>query len=178
MNPIKITTPLNEEIALSLKSGDEVLISGILYTARDAAHLRLINLIEEDKSLPINLSNQVIYYTAPTPPQPKKPFGSCGPTSSYRMDEFTLPLLTKGLRGMIGKGQRSFQIRELLKKYRAVYFLALAGGGAYLSSKIKKAELIAFADLATEAIYKLWVQDFPVIVGIDTKGKDIYQQLN
>jgi len=178
MNPIKITTPLKEEIVLSLKAGDEVLISGIVYTARDAAHLRLVKLIEEGRSLPIDLSNQVIYYTAPTPPKPGKPFGSCGPTSSYRMDEFTPPLLVKGLRGMIGKGQRSFQIRELLKKYQAIYFLALAGGGAYLSSKVKKAKLIAFADLQTEAIYKLWVQDFPVIVGIDTEGKDIYQRLS
>jgi len=175
MRAIRVTLPLAEEIVEDLKAGDEVLINGTIYTARDAAHQRLVNLIREDKPLPFSLKDQVFYYTAPTPPKPGRPFGSCGPTTSCRMDKYTPLLLSRGVKGMIGKGQRSDEVREAIKKYKAVYFLALGGAGAYLSRKVKRAEAVAFIDLGPEAIYKLWVEDFPVIVGIDTRGEDVYQ---
>jgi len=172
---IKIIPPLRKEIAQGLKVGEEVLISGVIYTARDAAHKRLIDLIKEKKPLPFPLKDEIIYYTGPTPAKPSRPIGSCGPTTSFRMDSFTPLLLSKGLRGMIGKGSRSPEIRKSIKKYKAIYFLALGGGGAYLSQRVKRAEIIAFADLGPEAAYKLWVEDFPAIIGIDSRGEDLYQ---
>jgi len=175
MKTIRVTLPLTAELAQGLKAGDEVLISGTLYTARDAAHQRLVNLIRKNKPLPFSLKDQIFYYTAPTPAKPGRPFGSCGPTTSCRMDEYTPLLLSKELRGMIGKGQRSKEVREAIKKHKAVYFLALGGAGAYLSRRVKRAEVVAFSDLGPEAVYKLWVEDFPAIVGIDTRGEDLYQ---
>ena len=129
---------------------------------------------KEKKPLPFPLKNEIIYYTGPTPAKPSRPIGSCGPTTSFRMDSFTPLLLSKGLRGMIGKGSRSPEIRKSIKKYKAIYFLALGGGGAYLSQRVKRAEIIAFADLGPEAVYKLWVEDFPAIIGIDSRGEDLY----
>ncbi len=160
-----------------MRAADEVLISGVIYTARDAAHTRLVSLIEKEKPLPFPLEDQIIYYTAPTPARPGRPWGSCGPTTSARMDGCTPHLLSRGLRGTIGKGQRSGVIREALRKHKAVYFLTLGGAGAYLSKKVKRAEVAAFSDLGPEAVYKLWVEDFPAIVGIDTNGFDLYENL-
>jgi len=178
MKLIEIVLPLEEVMVQNLRAGDEVLISGIIYTARDAAHKRLTALIGEKKTLPFSLKNQIIYYTGPTPAKPGRPIGSCGPTTSYRMDVYTPSLLSQGLKGMIGKGQRSEEVRRAIKKYGAVYFLALGGAGAYLSQRVKRAEVVAFADLGPEAIYKLWVEKFPLIVGIDSKGEDLYQVLS
>lgn len=175
--PVRIASPFSRSLAQNLRVGDEVLISGVIYTARDAAHTRLVSLIEKEKPLPFPLENQIIYYTAPTPARPGRPLGSCGPTTSARMDRYTPYLLSKGLRGMIGKGQRSEAIREALRKYKAVYFLALGGAGAYLSKRVKRAEIAAFSDLGPEAVYKLWVEEFPAIVGIDTEGSDLYENL-
>lgn len=175
--PVRVSSPLSRSSAQNLRMGDEVLISGVVYTARDAAHTRLVSLIEKEKSLPFPLKDQIIYYTAPTPARPGRWMGSCGPTTSARMDRCTPPLLSKGLRATIGKGQRSEAIREALRKYKAVYFLTLGGAGAYLSKRVKRAEIAAFPDLGPEAVYKLWVEDFPAIVGIDTKGFDLYENL-
>jgi len=175
MRPLKIEAPFEEGTLRRLSVGEEVLISGIIYTARDAAHSRLIELIGKGLPLPLPLKNQLFYYTGPTPCPPGKIFGSAGPTSSYRMDSLTVPLLSRGLRGMIGKGQRSEQLGRLLRQYGAVYFLAPAGAGAYLSQRIKRAELVAFPDLGPEAVYRLWVDEFPTLVGIDTKGRDLYR---
>lgn len=176
-DPVKINTPLEEEIVLSLKTGEEVWLNGIIYSARDAAHLRMKKMLEEGRSLPFDPEGQIIYYTAPTPAPPGKVIGSCGPTSSYRMDTLTLPLLKSGIKGTIGKGQRSSSMRKWLSEYRAIYFLTLAGGGAYLSVRVKEVKLIAFEDLGPEAIYQLKVVDFPLIVGIDAQGNDIYENL-
>lgn len=169
----KISLPLDKAEIASLKAGDEVLLSGILYTARDAAHKRMIAAIKGRKKLPFALKNELIYYCGPTPAQRGRPIGSCGPTTSSRMDEFTPALLRKGLKGMIGKGKRSNQVKQAIKKHQAVYFLAIGGIGALLSRCVKKAEVIAYKDLGPEAIHKLEVKDFPVIVGIDTKGRSI-----
>lgn len=170
----KIELPLNYEIIDKLKIGDEVLLSGKIYTARDAAHKRLVELLSKNKKLPIDLRWQTMYYAGPTPPSPGKIIGSCGPTTSNRMDMFTPHLLACGLKGMIGKGKRSEDVKNSIKKYKAVYFIAIGGAGAYLSEKIKKAKPILYEDLGTEAIFELTVVDFPVIVGIDSIGNDIY----
>ena len=172
---IKISTPLNEKILKTLKCNQEVLLSGVIYTARDQAHKRLIEIIKNGKRLPVELKNQIIYYCGPTPVPKNKTIGSCGPTTSARMDELTIPLLKKGLKGMIGKGRRSIAVTKAIKKYKAIYFLTYAGCGALLSEKVKKARPIAFKDLGAEAIYELEVKDFPVIVGTDIHGKNIYK---
>lgn len=172
----KISLPLTKDIAMALKAGDEVLLSGILYTARDMAHQRLFNALKNKKTTPISLKGQTIYYVGPTPAPPKKAIGSSGPTTSARMDEFTPLLLKTGVKGMIGKGIRSKEVVEAIKKYKAVYFLAVGGAGALLSMHIKECYPVAYYDLGPEAIYKLIVKDFPVIVGIDTKGNDIYKK--
>lgn len=158
-----------------LKIGDEVALTGILYTARDAAHERLVNLLKNDKPLPFDIKGATVYYTGPTPPCDGRIIGSCGPTTSARMDKFTPQLLKAGLRAMVGKGRRSEKVRRAIKKYKAVYFLTLGGAGALLSGYVKASEVVAFADLGPEAVYKLEVKDFPVIVGIDTKGRNIYE---
>jgi fumarate hydratase subunit beta len=166
----------NREIE-GLKAGDEVLLSGVIYTARDQAHQRLVSLIQASKKLPINLAGAIIYYCGPTATPKGKVIGSCGPTTSRRMDEFVESLLRGGLAGMIGKGRRSKDVRQLIKKYRAVYFLAPAGCGALLARHVVKNELVVFGDLGPEAIYRLEVKDFPVIVGIDSAGKSVYEDL-
>jgi fumarate hydratase subunit beta len=172
----RISLPLDKERIANLKVGDEVLLSGVLYTARDRAHKRMVKAIKKGRKLPFSLKNQLIYYCGPTPSRRGKVIGSCGPTSSLRMDEFTPLLLKRGLRGMIGKGRRSKEVRRAIKRYQAVYFLAIGGIGALLSRYVRKAEVIGYKDLAAEAIYRLEVKDFPVIVGIDREGRSIYEE--
>jgi len=170
----KIYTPLREEEINCLKAGDKVLLTGIIYTARDQAHKRLVCAINQKKRLPIDLSGRVIYYCGPAPAPKGKVIGSCGPTTSSRMDEFTPALLRAGLKAMIGKGRRSPEVVSAIKKYRAVYFLTYAGCGALLSNFVKEARVLAYPGLGPEAIYKLEVEDFPLIVGVDSKGRDVY----
>ncbi len=170
----RVLTPLTDDVVLSLKSGDEVLLSGVVYTARDAAHKRLVEMISKGEALPMELKGQVIYYVGPCPPKPGQVIGSAGPTTSGRMDPYTPILIERGLKGMIGKGLRKPEVIEAMKKYKAVYFLAIGGLGALLAKRIKKAEVIAFPELGPEAVYKLEVEDFPVIVGIDAYGNDLY----
>ncbi len=170
----KIYAPLTQDSIKSLKAGEAVLLSGAIYTARDQAHKRLVDALSEAKKFPLNLRNQVIYYCGPTKTAPGKIIGSAGPTTSNRMDEFTPLLIKRGLKGMIGKGGRSPEVRAAIKKYRAVYFLTFAGCAALLSKCVKKVTTIAYEDLGPEAILKLQVKDFPLIVGIDAKGRDIY----
>ncbi len=173
---IKIELPLNKKTRCALRTGMEVLISGTLYTARDMAHKRLIEMIRSGKRLPIPLKDEVLYYCGPTPPPPGKVIGSAGPTTSSRMDPFTLPLLKKGLGGMIGKGRRSEEVRKMIKRFKAVYFVATGGAGALLSQKIKRMSVAAFRDLGAEAIYELEVKAFPALVAIDSRGEDIYER--
>ncbi len=170
----KVTTPLTKSIRKKLRCGEEVLLSGTLYTARDAAHKELAQLIIKKKKLPFSLKDNVIYYTGPTPKREDGFFGSCGPTTSSRMDSFTPFLLRKGLGAMIGKGRRTPRVRNLIKKHKAVYFLAVGGAGAYLAKKIKSSKVLAFHNLGPEAVYALEVRNFPLVVGIDSQGKDIY----
>lgn len=170
----KIITPLEEKVVRKLKKGDFVEISGIIYGARDAAHKRFINAINKGEKLPFDLTGQIIYYVGPTPAPPGVIIGSCGPTTSSRLDKYTPSLIERGLKGMIGKGTRSEEVKEAIVKYGAVYFVTYGGCGAYLSQFVRKCEIIAFPELGPEAIYKIVVENFPVIVGIDIKGKDIY----
>lgn len=170
----KIKTPLRIEDIKKLKSGDEVLLSGTIYTARDQAHKRLAEAIKSRKKLPIDFKGAIIYYCGPAATPPGKVVGSIGPTTSSRMDDFTPALLKFGLKGMIGKGRRSKAVVDAIKKYKAVYFLTYAGCGALLSKYINTKSLAAYADLGPEAIYELQIVDFPVIVGIDSRGDDIY----
>ena len=176
MNPIKITAPLDDEIILKLKTGDEVLISGTIYTARDQAHFRLVKLIEENKPLPFELKGQIIYYVGPTPEKPGEIIGSAGPTTSYRMDKYAPLLMQFGLKGMIGKGKRSPEVKEAMKKYKAVYFGAIGGAGALISKTITSSNVIAYEDLLSEAVRKLTVVDFPAIVVNDVYGGDLYEE--
>ena len=174
---IKITAPLSREEARKLKVGDSCLLSGVIYTARDAAHKRLVELIEEagEKLLPIDIENAVIYYVGPTPNKPGEIIGSAGPTTSYRMDAYAPKLIALGQTGMIGKGRRGSQVVQAMKEYGAVYFGAIGGCGALLSSCIKKSEVVAYDDLGAEAIRRLEVEDFPVTVIIDSEGNDLYE---
>ncbi|MFH1797962.1 MAG: FumA C-terminus/TtdB family hydratase beta subunit [Candidatus Omnitrophota bacterium] len=171
--PKKIRTPLEREDVAKLKAGDEVLLSGVIYTARDQAHLRLAEMIKKHQQLPIVLDKQVIYYCGPAP-RGKGVIGSCGPTTSSRMDAFTPAILEKGLKGMVGKGSRSKQVEAEIKRFSAVYFIAPAGAGAYLSYRVTSCEMVAFEDLGPEAIYRLEVEDFPLVVAVDSEGGSIY----
>ena len=173
-DPIRLKTPLSDEDVERLKIGDRVLINGIIYTGRDAAHKRLFGLIKEGKALPFDMKGQIIYYVGPTPSKPGQVFGSAGPTTSYRMDTYSPALLEKGLKGMIGKGMRSEAVKEAMKKFKAVYFAATGGAGALLAKRVKKAEVVAYEDLGPEAIRKLEVEDLPVIVVNDVRGGDLY----
>lgn len=170
----KIKTPLDDEVVKSLKSGDRVLLNGAVYTARDAAHKRLIALIDEGKQLPVDFKGQIIYYVGPTPPRPGKVIGSAGPTTSLRMDTYTPKMLEQGLKGIIGKGFRSKQVIESLIKFKAVYFAAIGGAGALLSKCIKSSEVVAYEDLGTEAIRKIIVENLPLYVVNDINGNDLY----
>ncbi|MDR0654999.1 MAG: Fe-S-containing hydro-lyase [Treponema sp.] len=171
-----IELPLSREKAAALKAGDQALLSGIVYTARDAAHRRLIGLLDEGSPLPFPLKDSCIYYTGPTPPPPGRVIGSAGPTTSYRMDAYTPRLLRLGLRAMIGKGRRSEELIAVIRETGAIYFGAVGGAGALLASRIKTVEIIAFEDLGTEAIRRLTVEDFPVTVLIDSRGKNLYEE--
>ncbi len=173
---IRIHTPLTDVILEKLKIGDKVLINGFIYTCRDAAHKRLVELVDKEHPLPFDIQGQIICYVGPTPPQPGKVIGSAGPTSSYRMDSYAPVLIAKGLKGMIGKGSRGKEVIEAMKKYKAVYFAATGGAGALISKKIKKSELVAYEELGPEAIRKLEVEDFPAIVVNDIYGQDLYDQ--
>lgn len=172
---IKVTTPLTREQARQLKSGDSVLLSGVIYTARDAAHKRLCELVDAGKELPLDVKDSVIYFVGPTPAKPGQAIGSAGPTTSYRMDAYSPTMIAQGQTGMIGKGKRSPEVVEAMKKHGAVYFGAIGGCGALLSKCIKKTEVIAYDDLGAEAIRRLEVEDFPVIVIIDTQGNNLYE---
>ena len=171
----KITTPLTSEKVQDLKAGDNVLISGYIYTARDAAHKRLIELLDEGKELPFDIKDQIIYYVGPTPAKEGEPIGSAGPTTSYRMDPFTPALLEKGLKGMIGKGKRSEEVIDAIVKEGATYFVAVGGAAALIGKCVKSAEVIAYEDLGAEAIRKLYVEDFPAIVVVDKDGNNYYE---
>jgi fumarate hydratase subunit beta len=173
--PRRIELPLTREKAAPLNAGDTVLLSGIMYTARDAAHKRLDTLLNEDKPLPFPLNNACIYYAGPTPAAPGRAIGSAGPTTSYRMDAWAPRLLMLGLRGMIGKGERSEEVIRAIKWAGALYLGAIGGAGALLSECITASEVIAFEDLGTEAIRRLTVQDFPATVIIDSRGENLYR---
>ncbi|MCD6121463.1 MAG: Fe-S-containing hydro-lyase [Spirochaetales bacterium] len=175
VNVIKIKTPLNDDTVLQLKAGDNVLISGYLYTGRDAAHKRLVDLIEKGKELPIDVNGQIIYYVGPAPAKPGHACGSAGPTTSYRMDPYAPCLLDLGLKGMIGKGLRSKEVIDSMIKNKAVYFGAVGGAAALISKSIVKSETICYEDLGTEAIHKFLVEDFPAIVIIDAFGNNLYE---
>lgn len=172
----KIQTPLTAEAARSLAAGDRVLLTGTIYTARDAGHKRLTEAISRGEELPLPLQDAVIFYVGPTPARPGEVIGSAGPTTSYRMDPYTPLLLAHGLRGMIGKGLRSQEVIAALKQHSAVYFAAVGGAGALLAERITAAEVIAYEDLGAEALRKLEVKDFPLVVAIDATGRDLYQE--
>jgi len=171
---MRIYTPLKNNQIAKLKVGNKVLLSGVIYTARDQAHKRLVDSIKQKKRLPIDLNGQVIYYCGPTLRPKGRIIGSCGPTTSSRMDEFSPTLLKRGLRAMIGKGRRSSSVVAAIKEYHAVYFLTYAGCGALLSQYVKGCRIVAYRELGPEAIYRLEVEEFPLIVGIDIRGKSIY----
>jgi len=174
-NPIKITSPLTDKDVEKLKAGDKVLITGVFYTARDAAHKRLIELLEGGKKLPFDIKGQLIYYVGPTPAKPGRIIGSAGPTTSGRMDAYTPRLLELGLKGTIGKGQRSQEVIEAMQKNKGVYLAAVGGAAALIAKTIKKAEIIAYEDLGPEAIRRLEVKDFPAIVINDIYGNDLFK---
>lgn len=171
---IQLKTPLTKEKTLTLKVGDQILLSGVIYTARDQGHQRLVNLIDKGEELPFDLDNQIIYYVGPAPAKPGEIIGSAGPTTSYRMDDLTIPLLKKGLKGMIGKGKRAPKIIDSIVENKAIYFVAIGGAGALIANCIVKSEVIAFEDLGSEALRRLEIKDFPLTVVIDTKGNNLY----
>jgi fumarate hydratase subunit beta len=170
----KLQAPLTEKEVRSLKAGDEVLISGTIYTARDMAHKRLCEALDSGKKLAFELKGAIIYFVGPTPARPGRVIGAAGPTTSSRMDAFSLKLLAGGLKAMLGKGYRGAEVREALKKYTAIHLSTIGGAGALLSKHITKAEVIAYEDLGAEAIRKLQVVDFPAIVAYDCYGKSVY----
>ncbi|MDR0569315.1 MAG: Fe-S-containing hydro-lyase [Spirochaetaceae bacterium] len=171
----RITLPLTREKAAVLAAGDAVYLSGEIYTARDAAHKRFVELLDAGKTLPFTPENAVIYYVGPTPAPPGRVIGSAGPTTSYRMDAYAPRLLALGLRGMIGKGKRSAEVVSAMKDAGAVYFGAIGGAGALLAERIKSAEVIAFEDLGAEAVRRLIIEDFPAAVIIDSQGENLYE---
>lgn len=172
----RITTPLTAEKTKDLKAGDDVLISGVIYTGRDAAHKRLVELVNEGKQLPVDLKDAIIYYVGPAPAKPGQAIGSAGPTTSYRMDAYAPTLLDLGLKGMIGKGKRSDEVIDAMKRNDAVYFGAIGGAGALLSKCIKKAKIVCYEDLGAEAVRRLEVEDLPVVVVIDKDGNNLYEE--
>ena len=170
-----ITAPITKEVARTLKAGDYVYITGTIYTARDAAHKRMYEILEKGEDLPIDIKEQIIYYMGPSPAREGRPIGSAGPTTASRMDKYAPKLLDLGLKGMIGKGKRTQEVKDAIVRNNAVYFAAVGGAGALLSQRIKSSEVIAYEDLGTEAIRKLEVEDFPVIVVIDSEGNNLYE---
>jgi fumarate hydratase subunit beta len=174
MSAIEIRTPLTDEVVSKLNAGDSVLITGIIYTARDAAHKRMLDELAGGGKLPIDLKGRIVYYAGPSPAPPGKPIGSVGPTTSGRMDSFAPKTMELGLKGMIGKGPRSKEVVEAMKKHGAVYFAAVGGAGALLAKCVKEVRAVAYEDLGAEAIRELKVEKFPAIVAIDSKGNDLY----
>ena len=172
----KITLPLTDEILKDLRAGDNILLTGVMYVGRDAAHKRMVEALDRGEALPIDIEGQTIFFMGPSPARPGKPIGSAGPTTSGRMDSYSPRLIAKGLKGMIGKGPRSKAVKDAMVKYRAVYLGAIGGAGALLSKCIKKAEVIAYEDLGAEALCHLEVEDFPVTVINDIYGGDLYEE--
>lgn len=171
-----ITTPLDSQVIEKLKAGDQVSITGVIYTARDAAHKRLIEALDRGEELPLDLRGQTLYFMGPSPAKPGQVIGAAGPTTSGRMDSYSPRLMAVGLKGMIGKGSRSQEVKEAIKKHKAVYFAAIGGAGALIARTIKKAEVVAYEDLGAEAIMRLEVENFPVTVVNDAHGGDLYQE--
>lgn len=172
---IHIETPLTKDKLKNLKAGDSVLISGTIYTGRDAAHKRMIESLKKGETLPFNIKDQIIYYVGPCPAKPGQIIGSCGPTTSGRMDAYAPLLIEKGLTGMIGKGLRNTVVIEAMQKHGAIYFGAIGGAGALIAKTVKSEEIVAYEDLGTEAIRKLTVEKFPAVVIIDSKGNNLYE---
>ena len=175
-NVKKLTLPLSEDQIASLRIGDKLELTGVIYTGRDAAHKRLVELLENGKPLPIDVNGGAIYYVGPTPAKPGRAIGSAGPTSSYRMDPYSEPLLKQGLKLMIGKGPRSEEYKNMLVKYKAVYLSAIGGAAASISETIKKCDLVCYEDLGAEAIHRLEVENFYAIVTYDSQGNDLFEQ--
>ena len=173
---IKLTPPLSDADVQDLQIGDKILISGAIYTGRDAAHKRMIDLILAGKPLPMDIQGQIIYYVGPSPAKPGRAVGAAGPTTSYRMDAYAPELIRLGLKGMIGKGARNQEVKDAMTRFKAVYFAAIGGAGALMAQAIKKAEVIAYEDLGPEAIRRLEVEEFPVIVVNDVRGNDLYEE--
>ena len=172
---ISLTTPLTREVVRKLRAGDSCLISGVIYTARDAAHKRLCELVDQGKELPLEIENSIIYFVGPTPARPGEAIGSAGPTTSYRMDAYSPTLIALGQTGMIGKGKRSQAVIDAMKEYGAVYFAAIGGAGALYSKCVEDCNVIAFEDLGCESVKKLKIKDFPLLVAIDSKGNSLYK---
>lgn len=172
----KITLPLTDETLEELKAGDQVLLTGVIYVARDAAHKRMIEALDEGKPLPFDVMGQTIYYMGPAPAKPGQPIGSAGPTTSGRMDAYSPRLIAEGLKGMIGKGMRSQAVKDAMKKYKAVYLVAIGGAGVLISKSVKKSEVIAYEELGAEAVRRLEVENFPATVINDIYGGDLYQE--
>jgi len=172
----KVTLPLTEETLKDLRAGDNVLLTGIIYVGRDAAHKRMIEALDRGEQLPFDIKGQTIYFMGPTPARPGRPIGAAGPTTSGRMDSYSPRLIAEGLKGMIGKGMRSAEVKEAMKKYKAAYFGAIGGAAALAAKRIKKSEVIAYEELGAEAIRRLEVEDFPVTVVNDIYGGDLYQE--
>lgn len=173
---IKLYTPFTDDDISALRAGDTVRITGYIYTGRDAAHKRLVELLEKGESLPIDIMGGAIYYVGPAPARPGRVIGSAGPTSSYRMDPYTEPLLKEGLKVMIGKGPRGDELRALLPKYNAVYLSAIGGAAALISESVKSSELVLYEDLGAEAVYKLYVEDMFAVVTYDAHGGDLFTE--
>jgi fumarate hydratase subunit beta len=172
----KITLPLNEKTIAGLKAGDAVLLTGVMFTARDAAHKRMVEALERGDALPFDIKGQTLYYVGPSPAPPGRIIGSAGPTTSGRMDEYTPRLLAAGLKAMIGKGPRSLRVRDAMKKHKAVYLASIGGAGALISKSIVKSEVVAYADLGPEAVLRIEVKDFPAMVINDIYGGDLYDE--
>jgi fumarate hydratase subunit beta len=172
----KITPPLTDEVVEDLKIGDDVLITGIVYTARDAAHKRLVELLDKGEKLPFDIKGQIIYFVGPTPAKPGQAIGSAGPTSSYRMNIYSPQLIAAGQKGMIGKSEMGAEVVAAMKKHKAVYLAAVGGAGALISKSITASEIVAYEDLGAEAIRKLTVKDFPTIVALDCHGGNLYKE--
>ncbi len=172
----KVTLPLTDETLKELRAGDNLLLTGVMYVGRDAAHKRIVEAMEQEKPLPIDIKGQTIYFMGPSPPRPGRPIGSAGPTTSGRMDAYSPRLIAAGLKGMIGKGSRSEAVKDAMVKYKAVYLGAIGGAGALISKSIKKAEVVAYEELGAEALRRLEVEDFPVTVINDIYGGDLYKE--
>ncbi|MBM4313828.1 MAG: Fe-S-containing hydro-lyase [Deltaproteobacteria bacterium] len=171
-----ITLPLTDKVLETLHAGDELLLTGVMYVGRDAAHKRMVDALEAGRTLPVDLKGEVIYFMGPTPARPGKAIGSAGPTSSYRMDTYSPRLMAEGLKGMIGKGMRSPEVKEAMKKYKAVYMGAIGGAGALIAGSIRKVDVVAYDDLGPEALRRIEVQDFPATVINDIYGGDLYEE--